>query len=356
MFNYQPVIQSNLIYHRSGWKDVIDILTSLSTTEPVGLKMIDLVDNYYYNPKNNYINSPWIGFIHHVPDVPPSESPSLNDLLNNSKFKRDLFYCRGILTLSNYLKTYLESKLPRIKITNLFHPINKDVEQFDLELFKENKEKQLLFIGNQDRQYARFYRLKTNYQKIWLSGKPVEKSIELLKTQLSIDFNENICKEIKICSLSNSEYDNILKKNIVMLDLYNCSANNAIIECIVRNTPIFVNKKGGVVEYLGKDYPLYFNNLEELSSKLENIDLIMDAHFYLKSMDKQFLSFEYFTNQLKDIVNEIKVKVKVKPQSSINMITNTNKNININTSSNINLTLFQKKHVKTKSNIKNIQK
>ena len=57
------------------------------------------------------------------------------------------------------------------------------------------------------------------------------------------------------------EYDQLLEKNIVFIELIDASANNTILECIVRNTPIIVNKIEPVVEYLGDDYPLYFENL-----------------------------------------------------------------------------------------------
>jgi hypothetical protein len=48
------------------------------------------------------------------------------------------------------------------------------------------------------------------------------------------------------------------------MDLYDATSNNAIVECIIRNTPIIVNKLPGVVDYLGENYPLYFNILRVL--------------------------------------------------------------------------------------------
>jgi hypothetical protein len=39
------------------------------------------------------------------------------------------------------------------------------------------------------------------------------------------------------------------------------------VECIIRGTPVIVNKIGGVSEYLGDNYPLYFNSLDEVPRK-----------------------------------------------------------------------------------------
>ena len=101
--------------------------------------------------------------------------------------------------------------------------------------------------------------------------------------------------------MSNKEYDEALSCNIVYLDLYDSSANNAIVECIARGTPILVNPIPPVVEYLGKDYPFYFNSPEEAAEKALNLDLVKSTHKYLmtcKTRDK--LTMDYFIQSIKD--------------------------------------------------------
>jgi len=103
----------------------------------------------------------------------------------------------------------------------------------------------------------------------------------------------------KVRFLSNRNYDNLLSENIVFLDLYDSSANNAIIECIARNTPVLVNPLEPVVEYLGKEYPLYFNSLEEAAVKAEDMEQIRAAHKYLLNHPlKPKLTGEYFRESL----------------------------------------------------------
>jgi hypothetical protein len=81
--------------------------------------------------------------------------------------------------------------------------------------------------------------------------------------------------------LPNDAYDRMLQENIVFLDLYDASANNAVVECIARATPLLVNRIPPVVEYLGADYPFYFDSLEEAAAKALDFDLVQRTHEYL---------------------------------------------------------------------------
>jgi hypothetical protein len=84
-----------------------------------------------------------------------------------------------------------------------------------------------------------------------------------------------------LARLSNEDYDELLSKNIVFLKLFDSSCNNAIIECIARATPVLVNRIEPVEEYLGKNYPLYYETLEQASLMLQNMQLLERAHQYL---------------------------------------------------------------------------
>lgn len=85
--------------------------------------------------------------------------------------------------------------------------------------------------------------------------------------------------------VSNQQYDQLLCNNIVFIDLIEASACNTLIECIVRNTPIIINKIPAVVELLGDQYPLYFTNLKDVNNLLD-LENIRAGHKYLKKLDK----------------------------------------------------------------------
>jgi hypothetical protein len=86
----------------------------------------------------------------------------------------------------------------------------------------------------------------------------------------------------RLTRLSGAAYDELLSKAVVFLDLIDASAVTTIVECMVRGTPLLVNRLPAVVEYLGTDYPLYFETLEEAATKLSNPTSVQAAHRHIK--------------------------------------------------------------------------
>lgn len=99
--------------------------------------------------------------------------------------------------------------------------------------------------------------------------------------------------------LPNDEYDKLFTNNVIFLNLVDCSAANTIIECIVRETPLLINGLTPAKEYLGSDYPLYYDNLEDIPKLLseENIEI---THQYLHDLNKDFLKIEHFLDDVKN--------------------------------------------------------
>ena len=91
-------------------------------------------------------------------------------------------------------------------------------------------------------------------------------------------------------------------KNIVFINLIGASAVNTVIECIVRNTPIFVNRLPAIEEALGSNYPLLYNDISEVTNML-NINKIKEGYNYLRKMNKDKFKIETFIN---DFTNKIK--------------------------------------------------
>lgn len=120
-------------------------------------------------------------------------------------------------------------------------------------------------------------------------NKYVQGAIGLLK-----DYDESV---VIIPTLIDAEYDDLLSKNVVFLKLHDAGAVNTIIECIVRNTPIVVNKIPSTIEYLGDAYPLYYERLDDIPELL-TLENILSAHTYLVNMDKTFLQGQTFLDYL----------------------------------------------------------
>ena len=96
------------------------------------------------------------------------------------------------------------------------------------------------------------------------------------------------------------EYDNLLVKNIVFIDLFDAAANNTILECILRRTPIIINKLPATIYYLGEDYPLFFNNINEVPNLLTK-EKIANAHEYLKTI--KLTTIKEFISSILNILN-----------------------------------------------------
>ncbi len=78
-----------------------------------------------------------------------------------------------------------------------------------------------------------------------------------------------------------------MDENIVFLNLIDASAVNTLIECVV------INKLPAIVEILGDSYPLFYNNLEEITG-LVTLKNIEKAHIYIRKLDKTNLKIETF--------------------------------------------------------------
>lgn len=120
-------------------------------------------------------------------------------------------------------------------------------------------------------------------------------------------------KSVKIIKyMNNNDYDIFLTKNIVFLNLINASACNTIIECIVRCTPIIINKIDPVVEYLGEDYPLYYKNIAEAAKLIYDLldtktGLLIKTILYLTNMNlyNKKLHIKTFLNDLSKILENL---------------------------------------------------
>jgi hypothetical protein len=121
-------------------------------------------------------------------------------------------------------------------------------------------------------------------------------------------FNDNVqqaISEVKmIAELNNDDYDALLTKNIVFLDLIDAAAVNTIIECIIRTTPVVVNNIRGVRLLLGDEYPLYYNNVKEIPA-LMNMKTIKLAHMYLKKINIDQYSMNTFMTKFEKTIEEI---------------------------------------------------
>jgi hypothetical protein len=202
--------------------------------------------------------------------------------------------------MKNYLIEEFKKRSILVPIISLKHPIDTNVPLFTLTDYIENTNKKIIQIGQQLRKVSSIYQLKIlDHKLLWLTGtKNINYVTNLLQNEINY-YNYKIdMTKIEMKYLEDyNEYDKLLSCNIVFINLHDASANNTIIECIIRNTPIIVNRLPAVIEYLGVEYPLYYDSIDQVEGLL-TIENITKSYNYLSSMDKSDLSFDNFNKIL----------------------------------------------------------
>ncbi len=291
--------------HRSGWNGAVSALKVLHNEN--GILLDSYIDETFDwgDPSKIPYTQAWIGFMHFPHNVPSwhPEYGRNEEVFNNPAFIESLKNCKGIFALSKYHQKFLQERLD-IPTSHLMLSTETPDLIWDFDRFKANQSKKVIQLGFFLRKMHSIYQLpSTKYQKVLLrpNSDKIDSFMALEKEKVlngvEIDYDS-----VEVMTfLSNEKYDLFLSENIAFTDLYDASANNVLVECMVRNTPLLVNPIEPVIEYLGKDYPFYFNSMEEAAAKLEDEDLIYETHLYLcNHPNKKKLSYDYFVESLKN--------------------------------------------------------
>jgi tetratricopeptide (TPR) repeat protein len=312
--------------HRSGWNFALQALSSLHNPHGV---LFDgcLEDNFLFQdeqlkPRSQRIlakmridgvferfatsvekeivpyQQPWVGFLHNPQSMPiwfNYHQRSPQKLFEKEIWQASLAHCLGLFSLSEYHAQWLRVQTGK-PVSVLTHPTEIPDRTFDFARFITNPHKKVVQIGWWLRKLNSIYQLplaqnnSLDYQKLRIGSffDLAEASFaNLLKLEAriyKIEVDEIYrANTISIDYLSNDEYDDLLSMNIAFIDLYDTSANNAIVECIARTTPLLINPLPAVKEYLGDDYPMYFHTLAEAAEKALDPVVILETHEYLKT-------------------------------------------------------------------------
>lgn len=305
--------------HRSGWAYCMSCLKPLHSES--GIYVDDFIErafawqvDKYFNKNDNNLpyRREWVGFLHNPPNIPEwfDRINSPQAILQRKIFQDSLPSCKALITLSDYLQKWLQTQVD-IPVISVKHPTERTDKLWNPDVFFSQDKRPIVQLGYWLRKMFSICEIQTprNYQKIWLPSDKSYSSIMMAieeRTKLQFWETKYMWSGVKqFDRISNIQFDELMSQCIVFLDLYDSSANNAIIESIARNTPVLVNRIPAVIEYLGEDYPFYFNSHEEAVSKLNNDDLIFDTHVYLKNMNKQWISGKYFAMDLNNKLSEV---------------------------------------------------
>lgn len=287
--------------HRSGWSYAIKSLMPFHAKN--GIFFDDFVERKFIwnrHKDNSYYNFPWIGVIH-LPIHDRTEFDkrnSLQFLCKQSNFIQSLKKCKCLISLSKSLIPEIKKQLPNefndLPIISVKHPTEKVLKKWSP--YKFIQDPSITQLGYWLRKFNFFYNdielIKSNIPNIksyCMPGdlKRYSEIWNIISMNEEIDFNIH-----EPINLNNYDFDEHLSKTLVWCCMWSTSANNGIIEPLIRNTPIFTNKLPAIVEYLGNDYPLY------KECGILNLNKILEAHEYLTNLDKSDLSGEFFAYDL----------------------------------------------------------
>lgn len=225
------------------------------------------------------IAEPFILISHFVPFGHPRHPGwNLADFSRQSRWLDAREQCLGVITLSRYACEHARRMLG-VRCDWVLHATEPARVRFSMDRFLAGSPRSLLMVGWWMRRFRTFCELRTpGYEKRILPGIFNGRSLEkALKSESCAE----AAGAYVAARVATTTYDELLSRSIVFLDLFDASANNAVIECIARQTPILIRRLPAVVEYLGEDYPYYYDTHEEAESKLANIGLIEAAHEHL---------------------------------------------------------------------------
>lgn len=342
--------------HRSGWEYVLNGLYNFEAKAQCkrGKVYIDSYVDRTFHWCSDIMHHcgvipykmDWIGFIHHTFDVSHS-SFNCVELFENPLFLESLKTCKGLIVLSSYLRGQVVDALERrgfgnIHVYVVWHPMEFVKDVFTVEKFYNNKEKGIVNIGAWLRNPYKIYELDISNstflkKKMTLRGrnmnlyfppneyttvlKHIDHLFDMDMTAIengmsrgkSYDANKFLqsvgsllqsqLKSVEVTEhLNNTGYDTLLSENIVFLNLVDCSAVNTVLECIVRHTPLIVNRHPALEEYLGQGYPGFYTTLKEAEEMCGNMSRILRIHEYLRRLDKSKFTLATFLNMVQDIV------------------------------------------------------
>lgn len=313
-------------HHRSGWRHAVESLGRLH--HPDGVRFEDFVEDVFawQHPRDGVrrdgdllaairdprhatritseekglvpIREPWVGVVHNPAWMPGWFHPdeSLPAIFAKRAWRESLPSCVGLLTLSEHTARWLRRETGK-PVSVVLHPTETPTLLFDYARFEANPRKCVVQVGWWLRRLGGIHRLPI----------PEDNPLGLAKVRLLPRFAPGAADHVRELHalderngggrpgpgagpvvdrehVSDEEYDHLLAENVVFVDLLAANANNAVVECIVRTTPILVNRLPAVEEYLGTSYPLYYSDPAEAARMALDPGRLRAAHDYLRGL------------------------------------------------------------------------
>lgn len=277
--------------HYYGWGSIVNDLSQAVKFDNSGIILHTFADCIFWPDKKRTLpKEPWIGFVHSAVGGQPGREQkySIDNLLTHPSFVSARDKCKALIVLTDHTRNYLRKQvnIPVLKVT---HPKFYAGKMFDIDRYMSSPK--LRHSGFELRDVARFFTTYTSIPKEMYIGQ--QYNHDLVKRELlHHGVTPNTCLvNIIYKFLNNQQYSEQLISTIGFSCYYDCAASNAILEHIMSHSPLVVNRIPPIVEYLGEDYPMYYENISHnLDQYLLDKSFVQQTSDYLKqrSQRKEF--------------------------------------------------------------------
>lgn len=274
--------------HRNSFNALIHALEPLERRDGGGVRFLPFLERTFVwgtdpgeagSAEPAPIAEDWIGILHVPFDAPNWYGPAVSPerFFDTDLWRASRPQCRGIITLCADLERDLKACDPDLPTLSVLHPTELDTRMFDPAAYRARP--RVVQIGDWLRKLQGIHRLRAlGHERIMLMKSQTR---GYLDAEIAL-FGNHLDPAVDVRRMvPNDEYDALLSSSVVMCLLYASAANNVIVECLARATPLLVNPLPAVVEYLGHDYPLYVRDEVEADHLLAQPERVLAAHNHL---------------------------------------------------------------------------
>lgn len=288
-------------HHRAGWAWAESAIEADLGSPQASIRFVGAVEQALLDSREP-LRQPWIGISHQIFALAPGAERLYGRKLPYLDGIWDLFLAslpayRGLFTLSDTMRCRLAARLgDRVALEALRHPTPLAVPPFRWDRYARDPERRLVQLGHWGRLVHTIYEIEApSHRKVWLPGPALDEEALRALVAAHVARPSAVSRPGRVCD---QEYDRLLGRSLCLVPLFDTSANNSLLECIARATPVLTNPLPAVVEHLGEGYPLYFETVDEASRLAEDEARVREAHLYLKRLPKAGLSRRDFVRRL----------------------------------------------------------
>lgn len=298
-------------HHRSGWGYALDALAPLLRTDDDGVLLDSMLETTFGKSVDAALaegrvpyRRPWVGFLHVPPEYPGwyDQRKRFAALCAQPAWQQSLTHCRGLVVLSRWLRDQVAPQV-RVPVLALTHPTAPCARTFDPSAWRAAG-RPVVHVGWWLRRLLSLHELPLPRDRKLLLMPWDDAQVDKVRTTADAERRDAGAPPLDAWDvtlrprLDPEAYDDLLTRSVVFLHLHAAVANNAIIECIVRRTPVLVNPLPSVREYLGDDYPLYYASLDEAAALASDPIRVAEAHAHLAAIDVDRFSGATFCRAL----------------------------------------------------------